>query len=145
MQPPPKIMVERYVNITDAEKGTAERSSITFDLAKEQNLDTVLFLRPFLFQPFTNKAFGSKMSDGCIIRMLPKWQNSGTFIGPTNHMCHDERSKIPSAAPDGGMTRIWTPSRVFHSKKLHSNEKVPGSPGDRIPPHGLTKDQRVGE
>ncbi|KAF4461018.1 hypothetical protein FALBO_12180 [Fusarium albosuccineum] len=44
MQPPPKIMVERYVNIIYAKERTSKRSSITCDQEKVQNLDTVLFL-----------------------------------------------------------------------------------------------------
>ncbi|KAH7118658.1 hypothetical protein B0J13DRAFT_680973 [Dactylonectria estremocensis] len=171
MQLPPEIMLKRYFATMEAEnKRTAERFSITLDQVKEQNLDTTLFFGPdklcwpinrraprcWAIPPSTlpSKAFGPKTNNGDSFYMLPKWLNSGTLIGPANHMrdyiaatmkeidhTYDPTYRLKDS-DQYYLANVWGRQEYYRSKKLHGDE-VPGGPGDRLLPRKFTNDQQV--
>ncbi|KAF4981204.1 hypothetical protein FZEAL_2934 [Fusarium zealandicum] len=172
MQLPPEIMLQRYFATMEAEnKRTAERFGFSLDQVKEENLDTTLFFgadkicwpinwrapRCWAVPPSTlpTKAFGPKTNNGNMVFMLPKWLNSGTLIGPANHMRDYVAATLKEIdhtfeptyqwkdSDQFYLANVWGRQEYYRSKKLHGIQEVPGGPKDRILPQKFTEDQQV--
>lgn len=172
MQLPPEIMLKRYFKTMDDENArNAKRFGVTVDELKARDLDTTLYFGPDKIcwpinwraprcwavpsSTLPPKAFGPKTNNGNMVYMLPKWLNSGTLIGPADHMRDYVKATMReiSATYDPTykwkdsdqyyLANVWGRQEYFRSKMLHKDEEVPGGPSDRFLPHILKKEEKT--
>ncbi|KAI5458020.1 hypothetical protein BGZ63DRAFT_427313 [Mariannaea sp. PMI_226] len=163
MQLPPDIMLKRYFDALHKENTrNAKRFGITMGELYEKGLETTLFFgadkicwpidwrapRCWAVPQSTMdpKAFGEKTNNGDMNYLIPRWLNSGTLIGPANHMRDYIRATLyeilntydvkygHSESDQFYLANVWGRQEYYRSRKFAEDGKVEGGPTDRFLP-----------
>ncbi|CAM1509989.1 Fc.00g003240.m01.CDS01 [Cosmosporella sp. VM-42] len=170
-QLPVEIVIERYFDIVEREdQRVAKRFGVNVAEARKLGLHTTVFFGPDKIcwpidydqarcwaVPESNlpkKAFGPHEGNGEMRFNDPRWLNSGTVIGPINHMrdlLHGTLDEIRATydkqyqfreSDQYYLSNLWGRQEYYRSKKaLGGNQKVPGGGRNRVIPEIRREDQ----
>lgn len=174
MQLPPSVMIERYFDLVARNDARiAKRYGISIKEVHKQGMRNTVFWGPDkICWPFggneprcwavptsglPSDAFGPKSGNGEMFYNDPRWLNSGTVIGPTEHvraLVNATMAEIDATYDEDYqwkdsdqfyIANIWGRQEYYRSLKMAGwdDDDVEGGPSDRHTPKNYTEEELI--